>query len=437
MNTGNISTLTDGIDTHRHTTMDRRIERGWLHRYWKSISAVMLLAGIGIAFILWPERGRSFVVDDARINISRVTTGQFDDFIPVRGRVTPLRTVYLDSVEGGRVEKVYVEDGINVKAGDLLVELSNTALQLDVISREAQVTEQLNALLTLELDLERNKLQHKRDLVEIDYQLQRLQRLVERRKVQAQNGNIPRADLEDVEDELAYYEKRRAVTLASQKMDLDLQKAQMRQLRDSAGQLQQNLGYARRNLDALKVRAPADGKLTSLNAEVGQSLTRGERLGQIDNPNEFKLAVQIDEFYLNRVDLEQLAELVVDGRQFQMLVAKIYSQVNNGRFEVDLVFTGDIPERIRRGQTFQLRLFLGDASDAILIPNGAFFQDTGGLWVFVVTRDGRQAIRRSLQLGRRNTRYIEVLDGLEPGERVITSPYTSFLDMQRLLLSAP
>lgn len=161
MNTSNVSPLPEGSDAHRVTTMDRRIERNWLRRNWKPFAAVMLMASIGITVAMWPEHGRTFVMDDTRINISRVTTGQFDDFIPVRGRMTPLRTIFLDAVEGGRVEKIHVEDGANVKAGDLLVELSNTTLQLDVISREAQVTEQLNAVLTLELDLERNKLQHK------------------------------------------------------------------------------------------------------------------------------------------------------------------------------------------------------------------------------------------------------------------------------------
>ena len=433
----NANASTPGPQSHRPSGMDRRIEKSFLQRYWKFSSLALAALIVVMAITLWPEQGRSLVIDNSRIDVSRVTEGKFDDFIPLRGRVTPLSTIYLDSVEGGRVEKVHVEDGERVEAGDLLVELSNTDLQLDVISREAQVTEQLNALLTQELELERNKLKHERDLVEIDYQVLRLERLVKRRERQAQQGNIPRADLEDVVDELDYYRKRRSVTLNSQRTDLKLQKAQLQQLRENAEQLQKNLRYARKNLEALNVRAPASGKLTAFNAETGQSLARGERLGQIDNPGEFKLVVEIDEYYLNRVDLEQLADLEISQQRYDMRIAKIYPQVSNGRFRADLVFGPDTPFDIRRGQSFQLRLFLGDTSEALLIPNGAFFQDTGGKWVFVVTEDGRQAVRRSLKPGRRNTRYIEILDGLEDGERVITSPYTNFIDMQRLLLSSP
>ena len=431
----NATSPIDQDGAHRVNSMDRQIQRHWLNSNWKTLLVLGLLCVVAVVIVSWPEAGRSFVVDNSRLSIATVSSGQFDDFIPLRARVTPLKTVYLDAVEGGRIEKVHIEDGAHVEAGDLLVELSNTELQLDVISREAQVTEQLNDLLTVELDLERNKLQHKRDLVEIDYQLTRLRRLLERRRQQAEKGNIARADLEDAEDELAYYERKRVVTLNSQALDLKLQNAQMQQLRDSAEQLNKNLAYARRNLQALQVRAPLAGKVTAFNAEVGQSLDRGERLGQVDVAEQFKLVAQIDEFYLNRVDIEQLAELDFNGKPFSMRVSKIYSQVKQGRFEVDLVFVDEHPQRIKRGQTFQLRLFLGDASEAILIPNGAFVQDTGGKWIFVVTDDERQAIRRNLRLGRRNTRYIEVLEGLEPGERIITSPYTSYLDMQRLLLN--
>lgn len=415
--------------------MDRRIERSWFERYRKqgALGAAVILASLLLVWF-WPEGGRSLKVDGGRVVISAVTTGRFDDFIPVRGRVTPLRTIYLDAIEGGRVERVVVEDGAFVEAGELLVELSNTSLQLDVISRAAQVTEQLNNLRTLELALERNRLEHKRNLVEIDYQLTRLGRLVERRQGLVERGNAPRADLEDAEDELQYYKNRHQVTLESQRTDARLQKVQIRQLRDAGAQLEANLEFARHNLDSLNVRAPASGKLTALNAEIGQSLSRGERLGQIDDPEGFKIKAEIDEFYLGRVDLEQTADLSVGGQPYQLRVAKIYPQVRNGQFEVDLEFGDNAPAGVRRGQTLQMRLFLGDASEAVLIRNGAFYQDTGGDWVFVVSDDGTTAIRRRVRLGRRNMRFIEVLDGLEPGESVITSPYTNFLDMDRLEL---
>ena len=435
MNRDTVTPLIKQNNSHRQSTMDRKIQASW----WTLYGSYCLI-GLGLVLLiittawLWPDKGRSLVVNEGRLSISKVFTGQFDDFIPVRGRVTPLRTIYLDAVEGGRVETVKVEDGAFVEAGELLVELSNTTLQLDVISREAQVTEQLNNLRTLELDLERNRLQHKRDLIEIDYQLIRLKRLVERRRIQATKGNISQAELDNAEDEYLYYQKRRDITIESQLTDSRLQEVQMQQLSEAGKQLQANLVFARRNLESLSVRAPVAGKLTALNAEIGQSMSRGERLGQIDDPAGYKLSVLIDEFYLGRVDLEQVAELSLNGEKYQLQVMKIYPQVNKGQFEVDLAFVDNTPASIRRGQSFQIRLFLGDASEALLIPNGAFYQDTGGQWVFVVAGDSSHAIRREVRLGRRNQRFIEVLDGLEQGEQVITSPYTNYIDMQRLYL---
>jgi len=416
--------------------MDRPIQKTPIQRYWKhAAGGTALLLLLGLVAWLSPGGTQTLKVANDRIVVADVRAGEFDDFIPVRGRVTPLRTIYLDTVDGGRVEKVHVEDGAIVQEGQLLVELSNTALQLDAVSREAQVTEQLNDLRTLELDLTRNRLQHEKDLVEIDYQVIRLERLIERRREQSEKGNIPRADYEDAGDELEYYRRKRAVTLESQKTDLRLQEAQLQQLRDTGAQLQANLEIARRNLQALEVRAPMSGKLTALNAEVGQSLKAGDRLGQIDDPEGYKLSALIDEFYLGRVDLEQTAELTMDGRSHALRVTKIFPQVKDNRFEIELGFTGEPPAGVRRGQTLQLQLVLGDPVEALMIPNGAFYQDTGGNWLFVVSADGTQAVRRNVHLGRRNPRFIEVLDGLEAGERVVVSPYTSYLDMHRLVLA--
>ncbi len=417
--------------------MDRVIQRTWFQKNRSWVAFALLAAMCSIALVSVSRDARRVLnINEGRIVVSTVKQGQFDDFIPVRAQVTPLRTIYLDAIEGGRVERVLVEDGALVQQGDLIVELSNTALQLDVISREAQVTEQLNTLRALELELEQNRLQHERDLVEIDYQITRLERLVQRRRSQAERGNIARADLEDSEDELAYYRSKQEVTRASQASDLRLQQAQMDQLRAAATQLQGSLDFARQNLESLHVRAPLTGKLTALNAEVGQSLAAGERLGQLDDPEAYKLTALIDEFYLGRIDLEQRATFGEGADPKYVRVSKIFPQVNNHEFKVELLFEGDPPSGIRRGQTLQLNLELGASSAAVLIPNGAFYQDTGGDWVFVITDDGSRALRRSVKLGRRNTAFIEVLDGLEPGEQVVTSPYTNFLDQQQLQLTA-
>jgi HlyD family secretion protein len=396
--------------------------------------AAAILAAI---FIYWLAGmllgGRSLSVNAQRIYVSPVTVGIFEDFIPLRGRLVPRSTVYLDAIEGGRVEQVLVEDGAPVEAGDPIALLSNTNLQLEVLGREAAVTEQLNNMRTIELQLEQNRLSHKRNLVEIDYQIIRLNRSIERQRELAAKNLVSQSTVDELQDELNYYMNRREVTLESQATDTRMQAQQLQQLRDAGEQLQAGLGFARKNLDDLNVRAPVDGKLSGFNIEVGESIVRGGRLGQIDDPNGYKLNVQIDEFYLGRVDLQQVATAEHGNRDYGLQVAKIYPQVNNGQFDVDMIFDQE-PADLRRGQTLQLKLTLGDNSDAVLIPNGSFYQETGGSWVFVVSPDGTEAVKRTVRMGRRNTEFIEVLDGLEPGEKVITSPYTSYVGMDRLTL---
>ena len=426
----------DGRNSISGQGMDRRVARK------TPMSRKVMYAVGGLIVLLFAAwlvstllAGRSLSVNSQRIAVADVTVGTFEDFIPLRGRLVPRSTVYLDAVEGGRVEEVLVEDGAIVAAGDPIVRLSNTNLQLEVLGREASVTEQLNFMRTLELQLEQNRLAHKRNLVEIDYQVTRLTRSIERQRDLAAKELVSKSTLDELQDELTYYQNRRAVTLESQSTDARLQEQQLRQLRAASTQLETSLALARQNLDDLNVRAPVAGKLSGFDVEIGESIVRGGRLGQIDDPDAYKLNARIDEFYLGRVDIGQTATATHDGRELDLQVAKIYPQVNDGQFEVDMAFDEE-PEGLRRGQTLQLRLTLGDNSDAVLIPNGSFYQETGGNWVFVVAPDGSEAIRRTVRLGRRNTDFIEVLDGLDPGERVITSPYTSFTGMDRLVLDA-
>jgi HlyD family secretion protein len=286
---------------------------------------------------------------------------------------------------------------------------------------------------TIELQLEQNRLSHKKNLVEIDYQIVRLTRSIERQRGLASQNLVSQSTIEELEDELKYYRDRREVTLESQATDARMQEQQLNQLREAGEQLQTSLDFARKNLDDLNIRAPISGKLSGFNIEIGQSIERGGRLGQIDDPDGFKLNVRIDEFYLGRVDLQQAAVAEHNGREQGLQIAKIYPQVKEGQFEVDMLFDQE-PAGLRRGQTLQLRLTLGDNSDALLIPNGSFYQETGGNWIFVVSPNGSEAVRRPVRLGRRNTDFIEVLDGLEAGEKVVTSPYTSYTGMDRLTL---
>ena len=415
--------------------MDRRVEKRSSMGRKLAYGAAGLLA---VAFVWWVAGmllgGRSLNVNAQRITVSTATIGTFEDFIPLRGRLVPSSTVFLDAIEGGRVEAVLIEDGTIVEAGDPIALLSNTNLQLEVLGREAAVTEQLNNMRTIELQLEQNRLSHKRNLVEIDYQIVRLERAIERHTDLASRDLVSQSTIDELQDELTYYRNRREVTLESQETDSRMQAQQLRQLRDAGAQLQAGLEFARQNLADLNVRAPVAGKLSGFNIEIGQSIARGGRLGQIDDPDGYKLNASIDEYYLGRVDLGQVA-IADHGRdKLDLAVSKIYPQVNNGQFEVDMNFAEE-PVGLRRGQTLQLKLTLGDNSDAVLIPNGSFYQETGGNWVFVVSADGSEAVRRSVRLGRRNTDFIEVLDGIEAGEQVVTSPYTSYVGLDRLTIN--
>ncbi|MFT6271050.1 MAG: HlyD family secretion protein [Alphaproteobacteria bacterium] len=412
--------------------MDRKVAKSpniWKKLAWVCVVAVVLSI---IAYsVFFTNTGKAIKVDSQRIGISLVTQGTFEDFIPIRARVIPAKTVYLDAVEGGRVERILVEDGTQLNAGELIVELSNSSLQLSVLGNETRVAEQLNNMRSIELNLEQNRLLHKRNLVDINYQIKLLTRQLSREQELLNTGAVSQSVFADTTDTLNWYKDRLALTLESQSSDKALQESQLVFLKETAIRLESNLEISRQNLTNMNVRAPVDGKLSGFDFEVGQSIDKGERLGQIDTPNDFKLSAMIDEFYLGRVDIGQR----VSFDKYQLSVTKIYPQVTNGQFEVDLQFTDEQPAGIRRGQTVQTKLTLGDASEALLIPNGAFYQDTGGNWIFVVSADGSEAIRRPIRLGRRNSRFIEVLDGLEVGERVVTSPYTSYQDMQRLKLN--
>jgi HlyD family secretion protein len=286
---------------------------------------------------------------------------------------------------------------------------------------------------TIELQLEQNRLSHKRNLIEIDYQIVRLTRSIERQRGLAEQNLVSQSTIDELEDELNYYRERRDVTLESQATDDRLQQQQLKQLREASEQLRSSLDFARKNLDELNIRAPISGRLSGFNIEVGQSIERGGRLGQIDDPDGFKLNVRIDEYYLGRVDLQQVAVAEHNNRSLDLEIAKIYPQVKDGQFEVDMAFIEE-PVGLRRGQTLQIRLTLGDNTGALLIPNGTFYQETGGNWIFVVSPNGTEAVKRPVRLGRRNVDFIEVLDGLEEGEKVVTSPYTSYTGMDRLAL---
>jgi HlyD family secretion protein len=397
-------------------------------------AAALLLAGGGAVWMVAQSQGRQTVAA-ANLSIATVTRGTFDDFVPLRARVTPLVSVYLDAVEGGRIDRVLVEDGAMVTAGQPLAMLSNATLQLDVIAREADVSQQLNNLRSQELELQRSRLENRRNLAEIEWQMRKSSRQLDRDQKLAAGGWVSGKALKDSEDEARYLKERREVTAETMATEERLQASQLAQLRAAAGGLTTNLRLARASLDALTIRAPVAGQLSGFAPQVGQSLGRGERLGQVDSAGRNKLVAEIDEFYLGRVEAGQRATVEWAGKRWPLTVAKIYPQVKNGSFTADLTFDAGEPAELQRGQTLAPKLTLGDPAPAVIVANGAFYQDSGGAFVFVVGKDGTSAEKRAVRLGRRNPDFVEVIGGLAPGDRIITSSYSGFADKDRLSFS--
>jgi len=415
--------------------MDKVVQRRGLTPQMKLALGGVLLVALLVGVYLFAPASNSQTVTAGRLTISTVNRGTFDDFLPLRGRVTPSLTVFLDAVEGGRVERILVEDGAIVQQGQLLAVLSNSDLQLNVLARQTEVTQQINSMRSQELALSQTRLANERALIDAQLTAQTARRQFEMQRPLAERGFVPARAFSDSRDTYQAAQRRAEVLRRQQSTDERLQSQQLAQLRASSNALNTSLGLARASLDALNLRAPVSGQLTSFSIQVGQSLQRGERLGQIDSAGRNKLVAQVDEFYLGRVAEGQLAIAEQGGRQYRLRVQKIYPQVQNGTFTIDLSFVDAEPRELQRGQTVQLRLTLGDPSPALLLPNGAFYNETGGNWVFVVAPDGRSAVKRQVRLGRRNANFVEVLDGLDPGERVITSPYTGFAERDRLDLT--
>ena len=415
--------------------MDKVVERRGLSRNAK----IGIGAGVALiaALLFWwfmPGAGSQTVTRN-RLTISTVQTGRFEDFIPLRAKVTPLLTVYIDSIEGGRVDKVLVEDGTDVVAGQPIAMLSNAELQLSTLARQTEVEQQINNMRSQELALSQTRLANERAILDAQLALTTARRQYEREAPLAAKGYVSGKQFNDTTDNYQYQQRRLAVLQRSQASDERLQSGQLDQQKASMKSMSAGLGIARTNLDALNLKAPVTGKLSGFSIQIGQSLQRGERIGQIDSPGRNKLQAGVDEFYLGRVQVGQSASVDWNGKTFRARVMKIYPQVQNGQFQVDLQFLGDEPQGVQRGQTLQAKLTLGDPAPAKLIPNGAFYNESGGAYVFVVAPNGNSAVKRQVRLGRRNPDYIEVLDGLDAGERVITSPYTGFADKDRLDLS--
>ena len=394
---------------------------------------VLFCCAVLYGFFLGDRRSK-LNVDTERITIAIVKKGLFKESIPIIGNVLPITTIYLDAVEGGRVERRYVEAGTLVQKGDTILKLSNTNLLLDIMYREAQLFEQSNNLRNSRLLMEQNRLALRQELAELTFNIKQQKRTFERNTELVKNYLISQEEYEAAKDEYDYLLQRRELTLETQKQDSLFRQTQIEQLEASLKRMESNLEIAKQKLDDLVIRAPITGALTSLNAEIGESKAAGERLGQIDVLEGFKVRAAIDEHYLHRIEIDRSGTFNFASKTYRLTVKKIYPEVREGRFEVDMEFAGVEPEGIKRGQTLHIRLDLGDLSEAILLSKGGFYQSTGGQWVYILDESGKSAIKRETRLGRQNPDVYEVLEGLEPGERVITSSYDNFGDFEKLIL---
>lgn len=416
--------------------MDRIIDKPkWPLRriIWISVAAAVPIA-ISLN-LLFGDRSSKLNINTERLRISEVKEGPFQEFIPVNGTVIPIQTIYLDAVEGGRVEKRFVEAGTMVKQGDELIQLSNTSLLLDIMYREAELFQQSNNLRNTQLAMEQRKLELQAQLIELDYQITRIGRVRDRNVALLGKSLISQREFDEVNDEFEYLMKRRLITLETHRQDSIFRANQIIQLQASLDRMTRNLDLVKQNLENLTVRAPVTGHLTSLNAEIGESKVRGERLGQIDVLDGFKVRAPIDEHFITRVQVNQTGQFVLRNNSFELIVDKIYPEVLNGQFEVELRFQDDEPEDIRRGQTVRIRLELGEPITALILGRGAFFQDTGGQWVYVLDPSGEFATKREIRLGRQNQNEYEILEGLAPGEQAIISSYDNFGDADKLILN--
>jgi len=416
--------------------MDRVIVRKTLDRRIIIAGAVAAVLLLVLVFWLFAPRSDSMTVAQDRLTISEAQAGTFEDFLPVRARVTPLLTVFLDAVEGGQVQKKLVEDGTQVVQGQMLAVLSNAELQLSTLEKQAEVEQQLNNMRSQELALVNTHNSNLRDLNQAETDLAKAKRQYDLQKALAEKGFVAMKTFNDTKDDLTYQTDRLKILKQSISQNEALQRSQLQQLRVAASSLNSSMGVAQNSLGQLNIRAPVTGQLSGFDIQLGQSLQQGERVGQIDSAGGDKLQADVDEYSLGRVTVGQTASGAIDGKTYRLKVSKVYPQVRNGQFQIDLLFIGPEPQSMQRGQTIQAKLTVGDSSRALMIPNGAFFNDSGGNWVFVVDKGGNGATKRSVQLGRRNSDFIEVLSGLKPGERVITSSYSGLTDKDHLNFSS-
>ena len=407
--------------------MDRQLRRRrFPPRRIATLVGALLFVGLSAYGLLKDSGIRKLNVERDKLTISTVTRGPFLEYTPVRGTVLPIRTIYLDALVSGQVDRVFVEEGTMVAKGDPLLRLTNSDLELQVLQQEAEFERRIEDLRNGQLSMQQELLRSRQKLMEIDYQVSIDKRNFERYASLSEKdlaAVMPLQDYEKLRDEYEYNSRRLELTQQTQAQDSVLAANKVTQLESAVKRMERNLEIIRHRLDNLTLRAPVSGQLTTLDAEIGESKGAGVRLGQIDIVDAFKVRAAIDEHYIGRVDRGQRGEFDINDKPYGLTIRKVFPKVQGGRFDVDLVFDDGAPEGIRRGQTLHIRLELGKLEEALQVARGGFYQTTGGHWVYVLDEAGERATRRDIKLGRQNPRVYEILEGLQPEERVITSSY--------------
>jgi HlyD family secretion protein len=416
--------------------MDRAIDGRSARRRRLTLAAggaVLLAAIVAVAVWLVPSAG-ALTLKRGDVEMAEVRREPFQDYLPLRAEVAPLLSVYVTAVSGGQVERVLAQDGARVQAGAPLARLANPQLQLDVTAREAEIAARLGDVNTQELALQRARADRQQQIDDTSYSLLKARREVERRETLRAAGFVSEAAIKTFTDEVTYHEAKLASLKQGQTDERTIGAAQQAQIRQMSERLNSNLKVVQASLGALTVQAPTAGRLTNFTLQPGQSLKAGDAVGQVDSEGAYKLVAEIDEFYLNRVAPGQTAAAELGGRQFPMRILRVLPQVTAGRFRAELGFIGEPPSGLRRGQSLDLRLTLGDTRPALVLPNGAWLEASGGAYAFVAQPGGGRAERRAIAVGRRNPLQVEVTHGLRPGERVIVSSYAGLQPYKHLLL---
>ena len=407
--------------------MDRIIkDNRWIKKkYWKYfIGGTVLLAAI-LFFILrdWTSTVR---VEKEKITIAPVFRGVFNDYITNDGTAAPISTVFLDAYEGGKVEEILLEEGSMLHKGDVIIRLSNNDISLNILNSEAQLAEKANFLREVRIRMEQEKHSLEREVLNARYDLISKKRTREQNKELYKDQLISRDEWLKSDEDYTLADKTQELVLLRQKQDSSFRTLQIEQITENLKNMQTNLSLVKQQQDYLNVKSPVDGQLGSLLVEIGQSVTRGFRIGQINILTSYKIEADVDEHYIDRIRTGLSAYIERPNDTLQLEIKKVYPEVRNGRFKIDLIFTGKLPENIRIGQSYFIKLQLGQPVEAIQIPQGSFYQTTGGQWIFVVDKSGQFAIKRNIKIGRKNPQYYEVIEGLMPGEQVIVSDYSIF-----------